>query len=54
MVPCDGVVVVVVADVTEVMVAELVGNYQVIVQVAPETTPHSPAYLTPPVALRVT
>jgi len=30
------------------------GKYQVIVQVAPETTPHSPAYLTPPVALRVT
>lgn len=30
------------------------GNYQAIVQVAPETTTHSPAYLTPPVALRVT
>ena len=30
------------------------GNYQVIVQVAPETRLHSPAYLTPPVALRVT
>jgi len=30
------------------------GHYQVIVQVAPETTPHTPAYLTPPVALRVT
>jgi hypothetical protein len=29
------------------------GHYQVIVQVAPETKPHSPAYLTPPVALRV-
>jgi hypothetical protein len=29
------------------------GRYQVIVQVAPETVPHSPAYLSPPVALRV-
>ena len=29
------------------------GKYQAIVQVAPEVSPHSPAYLTPPVALRV-
>jgi hypothetical protein len=29
------------------------GNFQVTVQVAPETTPRSPAYLTPPVPLRV-
>jgi hypothetical protein len=29
------------------------GNYRVIVQVAPEVSPHSPAYLTPPVAVRV-
>ena len=30
------------------------GSYQVIVEVAPEQSPHTPSYLTPPVALRIT
>jgi hypothetical protein len=30
------------------------GNYQVIVQIAPEQKPHSPAYLTPPIAFGIT
>ena len=30
------------------------GNYQAIVQVAPETSPHTPRCLTPPVTLRIT
>jgi len=30
------------------------GTYQVVVRVAPEGPPHSPVYLTPPVAIRVT
>lgn len=30
------------------------GGYQAIVQLAPETSPHTPSYLTPPVALQVT
>jgi hypothetical protein len=30
------------------------GSYQVVAEVAPEELPHTPSYLTPPVALRVT